>query len=164
MCGIVGYEGTREAAPLLLDCLQRLEYRGYDSAGFAVIDGEGRMHIRKQEGKLKNLLAGLEGVYPPGTTGIAHTRWATHGRPSDDNAHPLLDCTGDVAVVHNGIVENYIALRNELQASGHTFVSETDTEVLAHLIELRLRDGDDLASALRADYRANRWLARRSSR
>jgi glutamine---fructose-6-phosphate transaminase (isomerizing) len=150
MCGIVGYEGTREAGPLLLDCLQRLEYRGYDSAGFAVVDGERRMHIRKQEGKLRNLVAGLEGVYPPGTAGIAHTRWATHGRPSDDNAHPLLDCTGDVAVAHNGIVENYIALRNELQAHGHTFVSETDTEVLAHLIEARLREGDDLAAALRS--------------
>jgi glucosamine--fructose-6-phosphate aminotransferase (isomerizing) len=150
MCGIVGYEGTREAGPLLLECLQRLEYRGYDSAGFAVVDGEGRMHIRKQEGKLRKLVAGLEGVYPPGNAGIAHTRWATHGRPSDDNAHPLLDCTGDVAVAHNGIVENYIALRNELQANGHAFVSETDTEVLSHLIESRLREGDDLAAALRS--------------
>jgi glucosamine--fructose-6-phosphate aminotransferase (isomerizing) len=149
MCGIVGYEGQREAGPLLLECLQRLEYRGYDSAGFAVVDGEGRLNLRKQEGKLKNLIAGLEGVFPSGTTGVAHTRWATHGRPSDDNAHPLLDCTGDIAVVHNGIVENYISLRNELQGQGHTFVSETDTEVLSHLIESNMRGGSDLASALR---------------
>jgi glucosamine--fructose-6-phosphate aminotransferase (isomerizing) len=153
MCGIVGYEGQREAGPLLLECLQRLEYRGYDSAGFAVVDGEGRLHLRKQEGKLQNLIAGLEGVFPPGTTGVAHTRWATHGRPSDDNAHPLLDCTGDVAVVHNGIVENYISLRSELQGQGHTFVSETDTEVLSHLIESNMRDGSDLASALRETVR-----------
>ena len=149
MCGIVGYAGTREAAPLLLEGLQRLEYRGYDSAGFAVLDGEGRLQLNRRVGKLSNLVATLEGVYPPGTIGLAHTRWATHGRPSDDNAHPHLDCEGDVAVVHNGIVENYLALRQELQAQGHRFASETDTEVLAHLIESHLRDGDDLPAALR---------------
>jgi glucosamine--fructose-6-phosphate aminotransferase (isomerizing) len=149
MCGIMAYEGSREAAPLLLEGLQRLEYRGYDSAGFAVLGGDGRLHLNKRVGKLGNLLAALEGVYPPGTIGIAHTRWATHGKPSDENAHPHLDCAGDVAVVHNGIVENYLALRRELQAQGHRFASETDTEVLAHLIELHLREGDDLAQALR---------------
>ena len=149
MCGIIAYVGSREAAPLLLAGLQRLEYRGYDSAGFAVIDGDGRLHLKKHVGKLKNLTASLEGVYPPGTSGVAHTRWATHGKPSDENAHPHLDCTGDVAVAHNGIVENYLALRRELLAQGHRFVSETDSEVLAHLIEDHLRDGDDLPAALR---------------
>src|SRR3972149_2828135 len=149
MCGIMAYEGPREAAPLLLEGLQRLEYRGYDSAGFAVLDDEGRLHPNKSIGKLGKLTAALEGGDPAGTTGIAHTRWATHGKPSDENAHPHLDCAGDVAVVHNGIVENYRALRQELLAQGHRFVSETDTEVLAHLIEAHLRDGDDLPDALR---------------
>jgi glucosamine--fructose-6-phosphate aminotransferase (isomerizing) len=149
MCGIIGYAGLRDAAPLLLEGLQRLEYRGYDSAGFAVLDGDGRLHLRKLAGKIGNLNATLEGVYPPGTLGLAHTRWATHGKPSDENAHPHLDCTGDVAVVHNGIVENYLALREELRAAGHRFVSETDTEVLAHLLETYLAQGDDLPSALR---------------
>ncbi len=149
MCGIIGYAGTREAAPLLLEGLQRLEYRGYDSAGFAVVDGEGRLQLNRRVGKLTNLVATLEGVYPPGTVGLAHTRWATHGKPSDENAHPHLDCEGDVAVVHNGIVENYVALRRELQGEGHRFDSETDTEVIAHLVESHLRDGDDLPSALR---------------
>jgi len=149
MCGIIGYVGSREAGPLLLEGLQRLEYRGYDSAGFAIVDGEGRLHLSKRVGKLANLVASLEGVYPAGTAGIAHTRWATHGKPSDDNAHPHLDCAGDVAVVHNGIIENYLALRRELTAQGHHFTSETDTEVLAHLIESSLRDSDDLPGALR---------------
>jgi glucosamine--fructose-6-phosphate aminotransferase (isomerizing) len=149
MCGIMAYEGEREAAPLLMEGLQRLEYRGYDSAGFAVVDGDGRMHVSKRVGKLGNLAAAVEGAYPAGTIGIAHTRWATHGKPSDENAHPHLDCGGDVAVVHNGIVENYLALRQELQAQGHRFVSETDTEVLAHLIEANLRDSADLPQALR---------------
>jgi glucosamine--fructose-6-phosphate aminotransferase (isomerizing) len=149
MCGIIGYVGSREAGPLLLEGLQRLEYRGYDSAGFAVLDGDGELHLRKYAGKLSNLVASLEGIHPPGTVGIAHTRWATHGKPSDENAHPHLDCSGDVAVVHNGIIENYQALRQELLAQGHRFVSETDTEVLAHLIESHLRDGDDLPEALR---------------
>ena len=149
MCGIIGYVGSREAGPLLLEGLQRLEYRGYDSAGLAIVDGEGRLHLKKNVGKLANLIASLEGVFPPGTSGLAHTRWATHGKPSDDNAHPHLDCTGDVAVAHNGIVENYLALRRELLDQGHTFTSETDTEVLPHLIEAHLREGDDLPAALR---------------
>ncbi|MCH7837853.1 MAG: glutamine--fructose-6-phosphate aminotransferase, partial [Chloroflexi bacterium] len=149
MCGIIGYAGSREAGPLLLEGLQRLEYRGYDSAGIAILDSEGRLNLKKHVGKLSNLVAHLEGVYPPGTIGLAHTRWATHGKPSDENAHPHLDCEGDVAVVHNGIVENYLALRQELQGEGHRFDSETDTEVIAHLVESHLRDGDDLPSALR---------------
>ncbi|MDZ4278310.1 MAG: hypothetical protein U1B78_04145 [Dehalococcoidia bacterium] len=119
MCGIIGYAGSREAAPLLLEGLQRLEYRGYDSAGFAVLDSEGRLQPTRCVGKIGNLIASLEGVYPPGTIGLAHTRWATHGKPCDENAHPHLDCTGDVAVVHNGIVENYGRLREELLAQGH---------------------------------------------
>ena len=149
MCGIIGYVGTREAAPLLIEGLQRLEYRGYDSAGIAVADSDGNLHLKKHTGKLANLTASLEGVYPPGTIGVAHTRWATHGKPSDENAHPHLDCTGDVAVVHNGIVENYLALGQELMAQGHGLSSETDTEVLAHLIEMYLQETDDLHEALR---------------
>ncbi|MEX0787056.1 MAG: glutamine--fructose-6-phosphate transaminase (isomerizing) [Dehalococcoidia bacterium] len=149
MCGIIGYAGTREAGPLLVEGLQRLAYRGYDSAGFAVADSEGRLNLQRRVGKLSNLIASLEGVYPPGTVGLAHTRWATHGKPSDDNAHPHLDCTGDVAVVHNGIVENYHELGQELLAQGHRFASETDSEVIAHLIEGYLKDGSELHEALR---------------
>ncbi len=148
MCGIIGYEGSREAGPLLVEGLKRLEYRGYDSAGIAVLD-EDRLQITKRQGKVSNLLATLEGDYPAGTTGIAHTRWATHGKPSDDNAHPHVDCDGNVAVVHNGIVENYAELRSELIAQGHSFSSQTDSEVIPHLIESRLREGDDLPSAVR---------------
>ena len=153
MCGIIGYVGTREAAPLLIEGLQRLEYRGYDSAGIAVGDSDGNLHLKKHTGKLANLMASLEGVYPPGTVGVAHTRWATHGKPSDENAHPHLDCTGDVAVVHNGIIENYLELGQELMAQGHGLSSETDTEVLAHLIEMYLQETDDLHEALRRTIR-----------
>jgi glucosamine--fructose-6-phosphate aminotransferase (isomerizing) len=146
MCGIIGYTGERDAAPLLLDGLQRLEYRGYDSAGIALLD-DGEIRVAKGAGKLSALRAGLEGAYPTGGTGIGHTRWATHGKPTTDNAHPHLDCAGDVVVIHNGIVENYLALRNELSA--HNLRSETDTEVLPHLIERYLDEGDDLVTALR---------------
>jgi glucosamine--fructose-6-phosphate aminotransferase (isomerizing) len=146
----MGYAGSREAGPLLLDGLQRLEYRGYDSAGIAVLDGDGRIQITRNVGKLANLVATLEGTYPTGTVGLAHTRWATHGKPCEENAHPHVDCTGEVAVVHNGIVENYLALKQELIAQGHRFESETDTEVIAHLIESHLRDTESLPSALRA--------------
>ena len=149
MCGIIGYAGTREASPLLLEGLQRLEYRGYDSAGIAVLDSDGHVHIKKQQGKIAKLTASLEGVHPPGTIGLAHTRWATHGKPSDENAHPQQDCGEDVAVVHNGIVENYLDLGQELMAQGHGLTSETDTEVLAHLIETNLSNGDELHEALR---------------
>ncbi|MCI0777008.1 MAG: glutamine--fructose-6-phosphate transaminase (isomerizing) [Chloroflexi bacterium] len=149
MCGIIAYAGTREASPLLLEGLQRLEYRGYDSAGIAVFDSDGQLHLKKQQGKIAKLTASLEGVHLPGTIGLAHTRWATHGKPSDENAHPQQDCGEDVAVVHNGIVENYLDLGQELMAQGHGLTSETDTEVLAHLIETNLNNGDDLHEALR---------------
>jgi len=135
MCGIVGYVGGRFAAPILLDGLRRLEYRGYDSAGIAVLTPEQAIHIEKAEGKLKRLLEALDGRTPAGFLGIGHTRWATHGAPNHTNAHPHTDCSGRIVVVHNGIIENYASLRAELMARGHRFTSETDTEVVAHLIE-----------------------------
>jgi glucosamine--fructose-6-phosphate aminotransferase (isomerizing) len=149
MCGIVGYVGSKSATPILLEGLQRLEYRGYDSAGIAVLSGEGELQVRKAAGKLSNLRTAVGTLEPPGSLGIGHTRWATHGRPSDDNAHPHGDCHGDITLVHNGIIENYAELRDELLAKGHTFRSETDTEVLAHLIEDVLPGVDSLAEAVR---------------
>jgi glucosamine--fructose-6-phosphate aminotransferase (isomerizing) len=134
MCGIVGYIGDRGATPLLLDGLKRLEYRGYDSAGVAVLNGGG-VETRKAAGKISRLEAALAASPVVGTTGIAHTRWATHGAPTECNAHPQMDCKGHIAVVHNGIIENSTALKAHLVERGHKFVSETDTEVLAHLIE-----------------------------
>jgi len=135
MCGIVGYIGERNAVPIILDGLRRLEYRGYDSAGIAVLNGGAQLAIRRASGKLRNLeevirLSPLDGSY-----GIGHTRWATHGRPTEENAHPHRDCTGGIVVVHNGIVENYLALKSDLEEEGHKFVTETDTEVIAHLVE-----------------------------
>jgi glucosamine--fructose-6-phosphate aminotransferase (isomerizing) len=136
MCGIVGYIGERDSVPVILDALARLEYRGYDSAGIAVIDAAGRLIGSKAEGKLARLAERLRnGEALHGSVGVGHTRWATHGRPSDANAHPHVDCAGTIAVVHNGIIENYATLRAALVAQGHVFTSETDTEVLAHLIE-----------------------------
>jgi glucosamine--fructose-6-phosphate aminotransferase (isomerizing) len=146
MCGIVGYVGRREAVSVLLPALRRLEYRGYDSAGVATLDGAG-IEIRKAVGKIAHLEEALAGTPPKGRLGIAHTRWATHGRPSDANAHPHLDCSGRIAVVHNGIIENYRELRRELATEGHRFRSETDSEVVAHVIE-RYIDGG-LAAAVR---------------
>ncbi|WP_338825951.1 Glutamine--fructose-6-phosphate aminotransferase [isomerizing] [Moorella thermoacetica] len=134
MCGIVGYLGPRPAVPILVQGLERLEYRGYDSAGIAVLNGGGLV-VEKSAGKLHVLKSRLNGNLAGARVGIGHTRWATHGRPSDVNAHPHLDCTGRIAVVHNGIIENYQELRQELAAKGHRFISETDTEVLAHLVE-----------------------------
>ncbi len=134
MCGIVGYIGPQKVVPILLEGLEKLEYRGYDSAGIAVID-QGNIEIRKSVGKLGMLRSSLYGDSPEGHIGIGHTRWATHGRPSDANSHPHCDCKGNFVVVHNGIIENYQKLREELKARGHIFRSETDTEVLPHLIE-----------------------------
>jgi glucosamine--fructose-6-phosphate aminotransferase (isomerizing) len=153
MCGIVGYVGSKSATPILLEGLQRLEYRGYDSAGIAVLSGEGELQVRKAAGKLSNLRTAVGTLEPPGSLGIGHTRWATHGRPNDDNAHPHADCHGDITLVHNGIIENYAELRDELLAKGHTFRSETDTEVLAHLIEEILPSVNSLAEALRQTLR-----------
>jgi glutamine---fructose-6-phosphate transaminase (isomerizing) len=134
MCGIVGYIGNRRAVPIILDGLKRLEYRGYDSAGVAVA-GEDGLALRRASGKLRNLEEAIRMSPIDGTYGIGHTRWATHGRPTEENAHPHRDCKGEIVVVHNGIVENYIALKHQLQAEGHQFRTETDTEVIAHLIE-----------------------------
>lgn len=142
MCGIVGYLGIAKAAPVLLSELRCLEYRGYDSAGVAVIE-DGRLAVLKAAGKLSNLETLLTDVQPSATVGIGHTRWATHGVPNDQNAHPHLDCTSTLAIVHNGIIENYQELREELTAAGHAFSSETDTEVVAHLIEDELKDNED---------------------
>lgn len=134
MCGIVGYIGEKQACQILVDGLKRLEYRGYDSAGIAVLD-HGEIQIHKSVGNLKALETSLDGKEPIGAMGIGHTRWATHGRPSNENSHPHSDCTRRIAVVHNGIIENYLTLKNELIDQGHRFTSETDTEVAAHLIE-----------------------------
>ncbi|HSB60173.1 MAG TPA: glutamine--fructose-6-phosphate transaminase (isomerizing) [Vicinamibacteria bacterium] len=136
MCGIVGYIGERSAGPLLMDCLKRLEYRGFDSAGIGVVQG-GRLELRRSAGKIAELERVLGSQPVEGHAGIAHTRWATHGRPSADNAHPHPDCASSVAVVHNGIIENHRPLRRTLEAEGHRFGSETDTEVIPHLIESR---------------------------
>src|SRR5580658_8049511 len=148
MCGIVGYVGERDSVPIILDALGRLEYRGYDSAGIAVIDAHGVLTGSKAEGKLQRLADRLNnGEALHGSIGVGHTRWATHGRPSDANAHPHMDCTGKFAVIHNGIIENYASLRAQLLAQGHDFRSETDTEVLAHLIEAHYTG--DLVAAVR---------------
>jgi glucosamine--fructose-6-phosphate aminotransferase (isomerizing) len=151
MCGIVGYIGNREAAPLILDGLRRLEYRGYDSAGIAVFNGDHRLDVRRASGKLRNLEEVVRGKPLFGSYGIGHTRWATHGRPTEENAHPHRDCKGEIVVVHNGIVENYLSLRKQLVADGHTFLTETDTEVIAHLVEKHF-DGN-LEDAVRAAAR-----------
>ena len=151
MCGIVGYTGPRDAAPILLDGLARLEYRGYDSAGIALVTADGELFVEKRAGKLANLRIALLDVTPTAAVGLAHTRWATHGRPNDLNAHPHVDCTGTITVIHNGIIENYRELREQLVARGHRFDSETDTEVLAHLVEEAYTG--DIADALRAALR-----------
>ncbi len=135
MCGIVGYSGPREAAPILLEGLARLEYRGYDSAGIALVRSDGSVFVEKKAGKLENLRAAIGDTLPSSGVGLAHTRWATHGRPNDLNAHPHVDCTGDIVVIHNGIIENFRELRDGLEARGHRLASETDTEALAHLVE-----------------------------
>jgi glutamine---fructose-6-phosphate transaminase (isomerizing) len=149
MCGIVGYVGNKQVVPVIIDGLRKLEYRGYDSAGIAVVDESHDLEIRRAEGKLRNLEEAIR-LHPlDGTYGIGHTRWATHGRPTEENAHPHRDCTGRVVVVHNGIIENYIQLKDRLRKSDHRFVTETDTEVVAHLIEEYLKEGDSFEKAVR---------------
>ncbi len=140
MCGIVGYIGPKRVVPLILDGLKRLEYRGYDSAGIAVVGQNGGLNIRRAPGKLRNLEESIRITPLDGTYGIGHTRWATHGRPTEENAHPHRDCTGEIVVVHNGIIENYLELKHQLIAEGHKFVTETDTEIIAHLIEKYSKD------------------------
>ena len=135
MCGIVGYVGNKRVVPVIIDGLKRLEYRGYDSAGIAVAGNGDGLQVRRAEGKLRNLEEAIRLKPLDGTYGIGHTRWATHGRPTEENAHPHRDCTGNIVVVHNGIIENYVALKKKLAAEGHKFVTETDTEVIAHLVE-----------------------------
>jgi glucosamine--fructose-6-phosphate aminotransferase (isomerizing) len=135
MCGIVGYVGKKRVVPVIIDGLRRLEYRGYDSAGIAVCGNGGALQIRRAEGKLRNLEEVIRLKPLDGTYGIGHTRWATHGRPTEENAHPHRDCTGRIVVVHNGIIENYVSLKKKLIEEGHKFTTETDTEVIAHLVE-----------------------------
>ncbi|NJE25367.1 glutamine--fructose-6-phosphate transaminase (isomerizing) [Thermococcus sp. MV5] len=147
MCGIIGYIGEKEAAEILVDGLKRLEYRGYDSVG--VVTEDGKLFIKKGAGKINELKERLGLAQLPGKRGIGHTRWATHGIPNDVNAHPHTDCTGKIAVVHNGIIENYIELREELERRGHKFKSDTDTEIIAHLIEEELARSNSFEMALR---------------
>src|SRR5882762_7924638 len=149
MCGIVGYVGDKSAVGIIVDGLRRLEYRGYDSAGVAVLDADG-MQVRRAPGRLKALESVLREKPVTGCIGIGHTRWATHGRPSEENAHPHTDCSGSLVVVHNGILENYLEIKERLQAQGHTFKSETDTEVIAHLIEHHLKTTPRLERAVKA--------------
>ncbi|HEY0366859.1 MAG TPA: glutamine--fructose-6-phosphate transaminase (isomerizing), partial [Pyrinomonadaceae bacterium] len=149
MCGIVGYVGNKQVVPLIIDGLRKLEYRGYDSAGIAVVSEDHDLEIRRAEGKLRNLeevirLSPLDGTY-----GIGHTRWATHGRPTEENAHPHRDCTGRIVVVHNGIIENYLQLKEQLRQTDHQFVTETDTEIIAHLIEEYLKQDHNFETAVR---------------
>jgi glucosamine--fructose-6-phosphate aminotransferase (isomerizing) len=149
MCGIVGYVGNKQVVPLIIDGLRKLEYRGYDSAGIAVVDEHHQLQIRRAEGKLRNLEEVLRLRPIEGTYGVGHTRWATHGRPTEENAHPHRDCQGRVVVVHNGIIENYLQLKDELRRKDHRFVTETDTEIVAHLIEEHLKNGDNFEQAVR---------------
>ncbi|HUE83952.1 MAG TPA: glutamine--fructose-6-phosphate transaminase (isomerizing) [Pyrinomonadaceae bacterium] len=148
MCGIVGYVGNKQVVPLIIDGLRKLEYRGYDSAGIAVVNEEHGLEIRRAEGKLRNLEETIRLDPIDGTYGIGHTRWATHGRPTEENAHPHRDCTGRVVVVHNGIIENYLQLKDRLRKADHRFVTETDTEVIAHLIEEHLKTGASFEKAV----------------
>jgi glucosamine--fructose-6-phosphate aminotransferase (isomerizing) len=166
MCGIVGYVGPKDAPSIVVNGLKKLEYRGYDSAGLAVVNGD--LHICRAEGKLVNLENKLKAEPLTGQLAVGHTRWATHGAPVERNAHPHVDEKRTVAVVQNGIVENFMALRSQLQAEGHIFVSDTDTEVITHLVDKYLAEGKDLFDACRLTFaqRMERtpspWSARRS--
>src|SRR6187399_535980 len=156
MCGIIGYLGSKPVVPVLLDGLRRMEYRGYDSAGVALVSPEG-IELRRSAGKLVNLENVLRDDPAEGVYGVGHTRWATHGRPTEENAHPHRDCTGRIVVVHNGIIENYLELKKELQAQGHEFKTETDTEIVAHLVEREMRD-DGLENAVRRALKVMRGM------
>ncbi|MDQ1525136.1 MAG: hypothetical protein QOG00_1981 [Pyrinomonadaceae bacterium] len=158
MCGIVGYVGNKQVVPVIIDGLRKLEYRGYDSAGIAVVDEAHHLDIRRAEGKLRNLEEAIRLKPLDGTYGIGHTRWATHGRPTEENAHPHRDCTGRVVVVHNGIIENYLQLKERLRKTDHNFVTETDTEVIAHLIEEYLREEQKLETAVQRAVRDLRGI------
>ena len=149
MCGIVGYVGNQDAWPIILEGLRRLEYRGYDSAGIAIVDSAGDLQFRKTVGKVEGLTASNDQSLPQGSVGLGHTRWATHGRPSNANAHPHTDCHSRIAIVHNGIVENFVELKIHLQSTGHLFSSETDTEVITHLVE----EGMDLGLSFEDAFR-----------
>src|SRR5580700_1336299 len=148
MCGIVGYVGNKEVVPVIIEGLRRLEYRGYDSAGIAVGGNGDGLELRRAPGKLRNLEEVIRERPLSGTYGVGHTRWATHGRPTEENAHPHCDCSGRIVVVHNGIVENYLALKHELALEGHKFVTETDTEIIAHLIEQEIASAADSGKTL----------------
>ncbi len=154
MCGIVGYVGPRKVVPVILDGLRRLEYRGYDSAGIAVSSEHDGLLVRRSSGKLRNLEEAIRMDPIDGTFGIGHTRWATHGRPTEENAHPHRDCTGDIVVVHNGIIENFLVLKRQLAQEGHRFVTETDTEIIAHLVEKHYNDKAGGRTALEDAVRA----------
>jgi glucosamine--fructose-6-phosphate aminotransferase (isomerizing) len=149
MCGIIGYVGTRDVVPVLIGGLKKLEYRGYDSAGIAVVDGNG-VEVVRAEGKLSNLESKLNDKPLKGSFGMGHTRWATHGKPNENNAHPHRDCSGKVVVIHNGIIENFLPLKQRLQKAGHEFKTETDTEVVAHLIEENMKTGANFVDAVKA--------------
>ncbi|MGI9055660.1 MAG: hypothetical protein ACR2F2_07640 [Pyrinomonadaceae bacterium] len=149
MCGIVGYVGNKQVVPLIIDGLRKLEYRGYDSAGIAVVDDNNHLELRRAEGKLRNLEEAIRLKPLDGNYGIGHTRWATHGRPTEENAHPHRDCTGKIVVVHNGIIENYLTLKDMLREKGHEFKTETDTEIVAHLIEEYQKEGLNFEEAVR---------------
>ena len=158
MCGIVGYIGPKKVVPVIIEGLRKLEYRGYDSAGIAVVTQEGKLEIRRAPGKLRNLEEVIQKSPLEGTYGIGHTRWATHGRPTEENAHPHRDCTGQIVVVHNGIIENYLELKEQLQREGHKFVTETDTEVVAHLVEKNSQGGAPLEEAVRKSLKELRGI------
>src|SRR5919112_116193 len=148
MCGIIGYIGSKPVVPVLLDGLRKMEYRGYDSAGVALVSPEG-IALRRSAGKLANLETAIKSEPVDGLYGVGHTRWATHGRPTEENAHPHRDCTGRIVVVHNGIIENYLSLKEMLKTKGHEFKTETDTEIVAHLIEEHEKEGLNFEEAVR---------------
>jgi glutamine---fructose-6-phosphate transaminase (isomerizing) len=158
MCGIVGYIGPKKVVPVIIEGLRKLEYRGYDSAGIAVVTKDGKLEIRRAAGKLRNLEETIAKSPIEGTYGIGHTRWATHGRPTEENAHPHRDCSGQIVVVHNGIIENYLELKEQLQREGHKFVTETDTEIVAHLVEKHSANNTPLEEAVRKSLKELRGI------